>query len=76
MIAMMQALVSVGLAVSLMSLGRYGWVNASRLVPGHLTGDRRVSKQRALRRGAVMCFVVGVTLTVVACGSAVQSALG
>jgi len=66
----LQLLFVSGLACLLAVLGRYGWQNAAQLVPGHLDAEGSLRKERALRRGAAMCFVVAVILVAAAAASA------
>lgn len=71
--ALLQVLVVSVLAGLLALLGRYGWRNAAQLVPGYLDAEGKVRKERSLRRGSLMCFVIALTMVAAALASALTA---
>jgi hypothetical protein len=66
------ALVSGGVALICLLLGRWGLRSAGDLVPVTASPERRALEERRIRRGAKSCFVLGALFTLLAVVSAVE----
>lgn len=53
----MRILIPVLIAVALIGLGRWGYVNAERLTPPHMAEDAQEHRSNVIRRGAITCYV-------------------